>query len=65
MGALQGVQRRLGGDHRFDVAVLGVEATKEVEHLAWLGDGVADVAQRISDALELGAVVIHGHVTLL
>jgi hypothetical protein len=25
--------------HRLDVAVPGVEAAKEVEHLTWLGDG--------------------------
>lgn len=56
----EGVRRVLGGDDRLDVAVLGVEPAEEVEHLAWLGDGVTDVGELICKALELGAVIIHG-----
>ena len=43
----------------------GVEATKKVEHLARLGDGVAGVSQLICDALQLCAVIVHRHVILL
>jgi hypothetical protein len=53
------VRQVLGGDHQLDVAVPGIEVAEEVEHLTWLGDGVADVAQLIGDPLQLGAVVVH------
>ena len=61
----EGVRRGLGDDDRLDVAGLGVEATKEVEHLARLGDGVADVAQLIGELFQLGEVGVDGHVALL
>ena len=64
-GALEGVRRELGGDHRLDVAVPGVEAAEKIQHLARLGDGVADVTQLVGDALQLGTVVVHRHVALL
>jgi hypothetical protein len=64
-GALEVVRRELGGDHRLDVAVPGVEAAEEVEHLARLGDGVSDVTEAVGDALQLGAVVVHRQIALL
>jgi hypothetical protein len=45
----EGVWRVLGGDDRLDIAVLGIEPTEEVEHLAWLGDGVADIGELIDE----------------
>ena len=63
--ALEGVRRVLGRDHRLDVAIARIKAAKKIEHLARLGDGMADVAQLIHDPLQLGAVVVHGHVALL
>jgi hypothetical protein len=39
------VRRLPGGDGGDGMAVLRVEAAKHVEHLTWLGDGLADVAE--------------------
>ena len=64
-GTLEGVRRVLGSDHRLDVAVARVEAMEEVEDLARFGDRMADVPQLVGEALELGAVVVDGHVALL
>lgn len=51
------------GNHQLAIVVMRIEATKkQIEHLAWLGDGVAVVAQLVGKTLELGAVLIHGHV---
>jgi hypothetical protein len=47
------------------MAVPRTEAAEEVENLTGLGDGMADVAQIIGEALELGAVVVDAQVTLL
>jgi hypothetical protein len=47
------------------VAEFRVETTEEVEDLAWLRNGVADVAKLVGEALEFGAVVANGEVTLL
>ena len=63
--ALEGVRRVFGGDHRLDIAVAGVEAMEKVEDLARLGDEVANVTQLVSKSLELGAVVVDGHVSLV
>lgn len=63
--ALEGMRRVFGSDYRLDVAVPWIETTEQVENLAWLRDGVADVAQLIHDALQLCAVVVHRHVALL
>ena len=63
--ALEGVRRVLGRDHWLDVAVLGAEAAEEIEHLAWLGDGMTNVTQLVGEPLQLRAVVIDGHVALL
>ena len=62
---MEGVRRVLGSDHRLDVAVARVEATEVVEDLARFGDRMADVLQLVGEALELGAVVVDGHVALL
>ena len=58
------MRRRLRRDHWLDVAKLGVEAAKKIEHLARLGDGVVDVAQLVGDPFEFGAVVVDGQVAL-
>ena len=63
-GALEGVRRVLGGDDRLDVPKTRAEAAEEVQHHAWFRDRMADVAQLIGEAFELGAIVIDGHVTL-
>ena len=49
-----------GFDYRLDMAVFGMETTKEVEDLVWLGDRIANVAQIVGEVLELGAVVSDG-----
>jgi hypothetical protein len=59
------VGRGFALDDRLDVFVLGIEAAKEVEDLAGLGDGVADVAEIVGEALELGAVIVNTQVALL
>ena len=66
-GASRGevVRRRLGGDDRLEMAVPWVETTQQVEHLAWLGDGMAKIAKNVGEVLELAAVVVDAHVTLL
>jgi hypothetical protein len=63
--ANEGVRWELGGDDQLDVTVTRVEATKEIQHLARLGDEVADVTKLIGEALELGAVVVDREVVLL
>ena len=55
---------RLGGEHRLDMAKFLVQAAKQIQHLAGLGDGVADVAQAIGELLQLGAVVRDAEVAL-
>jgi hypothetical protein len=59
------VWRELGGDDRLDVAVLGVQSAKEVEHLAGLGDGLSEITKAISEGLQAGGVVGDGQVALL
>ena len=59
------MRRGLGGDHRFDVEVPGIEAAEKIKHLTGLRDGVADVTQLIGESLQLGAVVVDRHVPLL
>jgi hypothetical protein len=64
-GASEGVGWGFGFDDGFEVAVGGVEATKMIEHLARLRDGMADVAELIREGLELDAVVMDGEFPLL
>ena len=65
VGAGECMGRGFGLDYRLYVAVFGMETTKKIENLAGLGDGVVDVAQIVSEAFELGAVLADGHVALL
>lgn len=55
----------LGIDDELDVAVLGVEASDQIEHLARLGHRLADVTEVVEKLLEVGGVLGHGEVTLL
>jgi hypothetical protein len=55
---------RLGGEHRLDVAVLGVQSAEEVQHLAGLGDGMTNVAQFVGELLQLGAVGVDAEIAL-
>ena len=55
----------LGSDHRLEMTVARAETSEQVENLAQLEDGVADVAKLIGEAFELGAVVVDGYVTLM
>lgn len=64
-GALEGVRRVLGSDHRLDVTVPRVEAAEKVQHLAWFGDRMADVAELTGEAFQLGVVVVDRHIALL
>lgn len=64
-GAGEGVRWKLGFDGRLEVVVLGVESTKEIQNLARLRDGKAEVAQPVGESFELGAVVIDAYLALL
>ena len=55
---------RLGGEHRLDVAVLGVQSAEEVQHLAGFGDGMTNVAQFVGELLQLGAVGVDAEIAL-
>ena len=63
--AHEGVGLELGSDHRLEMTIAWAETPEQVEDLARLGDGVADVAKLIGEAFELGAAVVDGHVTLM
>jgi hypothetical protein len=54
----------LGLDDRFEVSEFGVEAAKEIEHLARLRNWMADVAELISETFELSAVIMDGEIAL-
>jgi len=47
------------------MAIPGTEAAEKIENLVGFRDGVADVSQLISKAIELGAVILDGEVALL
>jgi hypothetical protein len=47
------------------MAIARVKAMEQVEDLARFGDGVADGTKLIVEALQLGAVLIDGHVALI
>jgi hypothetical protein len=59
------VWREFGGDDKLDVAVLGVQSVKEVEHLAGLGDGLSEITKAVGEGLQAGGVVGDGQVALL
>jgi hypothetical protein len=46
------------------VGVLLVEAAKNGEHKSVVGDRLADIGKGIGQGLELGTVLVHGHVTM-
>jgi hypothetical protein len=51
-------------DESLQVAVAGAEATQEVQHQGTIGDWLAEVAERVCQALHLAAVLSHGEVPL-
>jgi hypothetical protein len=59
------VGRELGLDGGLQMAVPGIEAAQEVEHLTGLRDGEADVAKPVGKGLEAGTVVVDAHLALL
>ena len=61
----EGVRRRLGRDDGLEMAIARIQPAQKIEHLARLGDGVAEVAEDVGEVLELAAVVVDAHVTLL
>ncbi len=46
------------------MAVAGAEATQEVQHQGTIGNWLAEIAERVSQALHLAAVFSHGEVPL-
>ena len=52
------------GSLRRDVRDGMVELAPKVEDLVHLGDGLAELAELTGEALELGAVLYHSHLTL-
>jgi hypothetical protein len=53
------------GDGRDGVAVLWVEAAKQIQHLTWFRNRLTNVVKVVSHRLELGAVVSDGEITLV
>lgn len=53
----KGVGRLLRRDDGDDVSVLGIETAEKVKHLACLVDGLADVAECVSELLEPAGVL--------
>jgi hypothetical protein len=51
-------------DESLQVAVAGAEATQEVQHQGTIGNWLAEIAERVSEALHLAAVFSHGEVPL-
>jgi hypothetical protein len=51
-----------GGD---GMAVLRVEVAKQIQHLTWFEDGLANITKVVGERLELGAVVDDGEITLV
>jgi hypothetical protein len=51
-------------DESLQVAVAGAEATQEVQHQGTIGNWLAEIAERVSQALHLAAVFSHGEVPL-
>jgi hypothetical protein len=64
-GAEERVWRMARGDGGDGVAVLWVEAAKQIQHLTGFGDGLANVAKVVGERLELGSVVGDGEITLI
>jgi hypothetical protein len=53
-----------GGEHGLDVAEFWIQASKEIQDLARLGNRMTDVAEVIGELLQLGAIVRDGEITL-
>jgi hypothetical protein len=53
-----------GAEHRLDVAEALVQAMEQVQHLAWLGDRVANVTVIVGELLQLVAIVSDGEIAL-
>jgi hypothetical protein len=51
-------------DEIHQVALVGAEAMQKVQHQGTVGDGLAEVAERVRHALHLVAVLAHGEVPL-
>jgi hypothetical protein len=51
-------------DESLQVTVAGAEATQEVQHQGTIGNWLAEIAERVSEALHLAAVFAHGEVPL-
>jgi hypothetical protein len=51
-------------DESLHVAIAGVEATQKVQQQGPVGDRLAEVVERVSHALHLAAVLVHGEVPL-
>jgi hypothetical protein len=54
-----------GGEHRLDMAEALVQALEQVQHLAWLGDGVDDITEIVGQLLQLVAIVGDGEIALI
>jgi hypothetical protein len=61
---VEGGERHAPLDESLQVAIAGAEATQEVQHQGTIGDRLAEVAERVSQALHLAAVFSHGEVPL-
>jgi hypothetical protein len=61
----EGVWRIFSLDDRLDMAIPRMQTAEEVEDLARLGDGVANITQIVGEAFELGVVLVDAHVALL
>jgi hypothetical protein len=51
-------------DESFQVAVAGAEATQKVQYKGTVGNGLAEVVERVRHALHLAVVLAHGEVLL-
>jgi hypothetical protein len=64
MHGVEGGEGHAPLDESLQVAVAGAEATQEVQHQGTIGDWLAEVAERVCQALHLAAVLSHGEVPL-
>jgi hypothetical protein len=51
-------------DESLQVVVVGAEATQKVQHQGTIGDWLAEIVERVSQALHLAAVFSYGEVPL-
>jgi hypothetical protein len=50
-GTHEGVGWTLGGDHGLEMAIPRMETPNEIEHLAGLGDGLAEVVEAVGGVM--------------